>query len=103
MSRHTVVWLRDAQQDLAQLWMDSDDRQSVNVATATIDAVLAIDPQSKGQHLAEGLRKLRVAPLEVSFIVHDEDLLVEVASVKGDRISAVPAKTQQPRPPFADS
>ncbi len=38
MSRHTVVWLRDAQDDSSQIWLDSDDRQAVTRATAKIDA-----------------------------------------------------------------
>ena len=82
MSRHTVVWLQDAQAELAQIWLDSVEREAVTQATSRIDSVLAVDPQSKGQPLAEGLRKLRIAPLEVAFVARDEDRTVEVASVK---------------------
>ena len=88
MSRHTVVWLQDAQDELAQIWLDSDDREAVTQATSTIDSVLAVDPHSKGQPLAEGLCKLRIAPLEVAFIVRGEDRLVEVASVKNVQSSS---------------
>ena len=47
MSRHTVVWLQDAQDELAQIWLDSDDREAVTQATSRIDSVLAVDPHSQ--------------------------------------------------------
>jgi hypothetical protein len=82
MTRRTVIWLQQAQQELAQIWLDAQDRRAVTIASATLDAELAVDPKTKGKHLAEGLRKLRVPPLEVLFQLREGDRTVELASVK---------------------
>ncbi len=44
-----VVWRETALQQLAGVWMDSDDRVAVNRAVDAIDATLSIDPEQKGE------------------------------------------------------
>ena len=82
MSRFTVVRLERASNQLAEIWMQADDRAAVSEAANTIDVELANDPGSKGQELAEGLRRLRLPPLQIVFALKDADRVVEVARVR---------------------
>jgi len=86
MTRYTVVWLEDAQDELARIWLDAEDRQVVTQASADIDASLAVDPASKGDHLSEGLWRFRMPPLEVAFAIREQDRIVEISNVKTVRI-----------------
>jgi hypothetical protein len=85
MTRYTVVWLQDAQAQLSRTWLEAPDRQLVTNAVSAIDAELRTQPHSKGSPLSEGLRKLRVPPLEVAFAVREADRIVEVSSAKAVR------------------
>ena len=42
--KYTVVWNRRATNDLAQLWMDGDDRSDIADASNSIDEQLSRDP-----------------------------------------------------------
>jgi hypothetical protein len=84
MNRYTVTWLSGAQDQLAQIWIDSSDRQAVSQAANAIDIELATDADRKGAPVEEGLRSLYVPPLHVLFTVREPDRLVEVASVRTD-------------------
>jgi hypothetical protein len=82
MSHYTVLWLQQAQDELAQIWIESTDRKAITSATATLDNLLATDPAQQGEELAEGLRRLTVQPLQVWFEVRELDRTVEVSNVK---------------------
>ncbi len=82
MTRFTVTWWDDAVQELAQLWIDSDDRGGLTAATLEIDAELSRDPHLEGQEVSEGLRRIDVGPLRAYFIVSETDRRVEVAGIR---------------------
>ena len=82
MTRYTVVWLRDAIDDLGEIWLAAQDRNAVTVASAEIDRELAGDAMAKGKPLSEGLRLYDAAPLRAVFSVSDPDRRVEVARVR---------------------
>ncbi|MBV9126022.1 MAG: hypothetical protein JO112_21935 [Planctomycetes bacterium] len=84
MTRFTVVWIEEVQNTLATIWMGALDRQAVTSAADMIDAELAIDPNTKGTEVAEGLRVLYVPPLQVLFSVQEQDRLVEVSGIRCD-------------------
>jgi plasmid stabilization system protein ParE len=92
MTRYTVVWSLRAQNRLAQLWTDASDKKAVSAAANAIDALLAVDPQTKGTPLNENLRALAIPPLHVLFTVYELDRIVRVASV---RIEEPPAMNQE--------
>ena len=48
MIRFTVVWHSEAQDELASIWLDAADRQSVTLAANAIDRHLATDATAKG-------------------------------------------------------
>ena len=53
MTRYTVVWLRDAIDDLGEIWLAAQDRNAVTIASAEIDRELATDASAKGKPLSE--------------------------------------------------
>jgi plasmid stabilization system protein ParE len=81
MSRFTVVWTREAKDQLADIWTNATDRADVTAAAAAIDAGLLLDVADRGAPLSEGLRKLVVPPLVALFSVSEPDRLVEIAIV----------------------
>lgn len=85
MTRYTVTWLQVALDELAQLWVTTDDRQAMTDAANRIDALLGTNPAAHGQELSEGLLSLDVSPLRVLFTIREEDRLVEVSSVRADQ------------------
>jgi len=89
MSSYTVLWLKQAQDELAHLWLESGDRKSVTVAAAQIDAVLGSRPTERGEEVAEGLRRITIPPLQVWFEVREFDRTVEVSNVKLGPFSAM--------------
>jgi plasmid stabilization system protein ParE len=82
MTRYTVVWLRDAEDDLAELWVGAADRNAVTAAARVIDGELSRDAATKGVEVAEGLRAYFAPPIRVLFTVDDGDRIVEVARVR---------------------
>ena len=82
MTRYTVTWTRDAEDQLAEIWMRASDRGAVNAAQNAIDDELAVDAGQKGTEVAEGLRELTIPPLKAFFEVHEMDRRVQVTALK---------------------
>ena len=82
MTRYTVSWVRSAQDELADLWLNVLDRSAVTAATRVIDKELGEDAPVKGRELSEGLRSLFAPPLKVIFIVREDDRIAEVLRVR---------------------
>jgi hypothetical protein len=82
MTRYTVVWVQSAIDALANLWLESADRNAIAKATHEIDRELAEDAPAKGRDLSEGLRSLSALPLKAIFSANEDDRIVEVLVVK---------------------
>jgi hypothetical protein len=82
MTRHTVVWVRSALDELAVLWLAAADRAAVAAAANEVDKELSIDASVQGVELAEGLRALFCPPLRVIFTVREDDRVAEVLRVR---------------------
>lgn len=82
MTRYTVVWVQSALDELAEIWLEVSDRDSVAEAADKIDRELAEDAPAKGSELSEGLRSLFVPPLKAIFAVREADRIAEVFVVK---------------------
>ena len=81
MTRFTIVWHALAQDELARIWLDAADRQSVTLAANAVDRDLATDAMAKDIQVEGGLRELTVPPLRVVFAKGEEDRLVRVLIV----------------------
>jgi hypothetical protein len=82
VTRYTVVWLRDATDELGSVWLSAQDRNAVTAASAEIDRELANDATVKGKPLSEGLRVFDAPPLRAVYSVTEPDRKVEVARVR---------------------
>jgi plasmid stabilization system protein ParE len=82
MTRYTVVWATPALSQLAQVWIDAGDRDSVNTAAAVIDRELAGNPEAKGEAVHEGLRAFESPPLYVLYTASEPDRLVRVVRLR---------------------
>ncbi len=78
--KYTVLWTPTAEQDLAAVWLNAVDRDAVNSAANTIDAMLHRDPDTRGESRAGTVRILFVPPLGVDFDVQADDRIVYVLS-----------------------
>ena len=79
--RYTVIWVPDAEQELAAIWMAAGDRDAVTAAAHRIDQILRRYPDQKGESRPEGRRILLEPPLGVLFIVQPLDRIVYVLNV----------------------
>lgn len=81
MTRHTVIYRRSAQGDLARIWSDASDREAVAAAAHEIDLALAVDPGAKGHPLGRQ-RIYFTTVLGAVFTVSADDRLVTVLKVR---------------------
>ena len=82
MPKYTVLWHTEATNDLAELWIEAVDRRSLTIAADAIDRELSNNPISKGHELSEGLRVFVEPPLQVLFVVREDDRVAEVLRLK---------------------
>jgi hypothetical protein len=79
--RFHVNWLPNAEQELAEIWLNAPDRSAVTWASDQIDRRLQKDPDSEGESRSDGQRLLIVLPLAAVFQVFGDDLRVDVIHV----------------------
>ena len=79
--KYTVVWTATAEHELAQIWLDASDRQSVSDAANRLEAELKRDPLRFSRPTSEVFRELYLQPLVVRFNISEDDRRVTVASV----------------------
>ena len=82
MIRYTVTWHREAEEELAELWLFASDRNEVTAAVQAIDLALASDAPSTGEVVAEGLRCFTAPPLRVLFATQEADRVAQVEIVR---------------------
>jgi hypothetical protein len=64
-----VLWKKEAELELARVWLDARDRMSVTRAAATIESLLRRDPLNVGESRSGKDRIVFVRPLAVSYRV----------------------------------
>ena len=82
MNSFRVDWEPAAEDELARIWLRSNDRQAVTTAQAQADRLLGFDPLNHGRHLSEGLYCIDVPPLVVTYSVDTANRQVEVSWVR---------------------
>lgn len=81
--RYTVLWKLQAEDQLAEIWTASSDRNAVSAATHEAERLLQHDPQSRGESRLDDRRVLFVGPLRIAFRVDEGDRKVWILSVHG--------------------
>lgn len=71
-----------ATQELAAIWIVSNQRSIVNAAMETIERLLTSDPHSAGKELSEGLWAISCPPLRALYEIDDSRQDVNVQSIK---------------------
>jgi hypothetical protein len=82
MTPYRVIWEADAESLLADLWLDSVDRNSITSMQAQVDRLLARDLFQHGRLLSEGLYRIHVGCLLVNFTVEVDARIVNVTWVR---------------------
>jgi plasmid stabilization system protein ParE len=84
---YTVVWKPAAEDDLARIWNNADDRSQVSRAADTIDVILRNSPFTYSEERDSPSRVMFIEPLGVNFDVSDADCLVTVWAIwRTDRV-----------------
>ena len=79
--RYTVTWLRIAEDELTNLWIQASDRQAVTDASNRMERALRRDADQKG-YADNGQRILIDPPLAFTFTVSPDDRLVTIVWVE---------------------
>jgi hypothetical protein len=79
--KYSVVWLKAAQDLLADIWVHAPDRSAVTAASNLIDVLLARDPFADSESREGNDRVMWAKPLGVAYTVSDDDCRVTVWAV----------------------
>ena len=77
----SVQWRASALATLAHLWTQSDDRQSITLASNRLDRRLATDPMNEGESRNEDERISFEYPLQILFRVDEPRREVNVTAI----------------------
>ena len=67
--KYSVQWKPNAEQQLAQLWVDADDRDAVTAAADAVESAMQRDPENLGESRSGMNRVVFEGPLGFSFDV----------------------------------
>ena len=76
-----VIWIPEAESQLADIWLNAPDRDMVRSSAFEIDRLLAADPISSGESRPAGQRILHVLPLGIRYMVLEDESTVQVLRV----------------------
>jgi plasmid stabilization system protein ParE len=76
-----VNWSRRAEDELADLWVNAQDRNAVTAAANEIERLLARDPLGVGESRVRGQRILFAPPLGALYHVDSRRRVVKVITV----------------------
>lgn len=79
--KYTVIWQPETVNELARLWLDSADRQSLADAANEIDRLLSENPYDKRYEVVSNAGAIAVLSLGVDFQVYGHDMKVVVTAV----------------------
>jgi hypothetical protein len=81
MTRYTVAWQNSMLGELADVWLNSKNQSGVRRAADAIDQHLSVDPDKKGNLLAEDLWAITVHPLRFYYTISQNDRIVTIVGV----------------------
>jgi hypothetical protein len=83
--KFTVIWRPEAEEELAQLWVDASDRNAIARAAISFDAALRRAPLDVGESQNEPTRLAFIDPFAFIFDVFPDDCRVLVKTVWRNR------------------
>ena len=79
--KYTVVWKPEAERRLTELWMESEDQQTLADAADLLERELAVVPESLGEERDEGTRVVIMPPVGMHYRVYPDDRQVLILTV----------------------
>ena len=79
--KYTVMWAKSAEDHLADLWLQAEDRESIRRASDELDALLAERPHLVGESRSANTRIAFVSPVGMEYEISDADRTVLVLAV----------------------
>ena len=79
--KYTVVWIPEAEEELAAIWNSATDRQEIAAAANSLDAQFARNPAAVGESRPDAQRIAFCLPLGIRFQILEDDRLVRVLAV----------------------
>jgi plasmid stabilization system protein ParE len=79
--KYDVIWLPDAEQELAEVWLNAPNRNLVSQAAFGIDLSIEADPNNVGESRPNERRIFFVPPLGIIYRVLESPQRVEVIHV----------------------
>ena len=81
MPEYSVVYTREAEDRLLDLFVASADRRAFEDASHRSERQLAVDPWAEARHLTEGLYTADAEPIRLTFEVRQRDSTVLIVHV----------------------
>ena len=78
---YTVLWLPETEQELAKIWLQSNDQNRVAAAANEIDKILQHQPEELGESRDGERRIVFSPPLGVMFVINKADKKVYIINV----------------------
>jgi hypothetical protein len=78
---YAVVWIPEAEAEIARLWADGAVRPEISAAVDAMDLLLGRTPHDVGESRDGNRRILLVRPLGVSYVIKEADRIVQVNKV----------------------
>ncbi len=76
-----VLWMADAEAELASLWLVAADRKAFTQSATRLERLLRNSPATSGELVFDTVRQLTVSPIAVEYEVLEDDTRVVVFSV----------------------
>lgn len=79
--KYSVFWKKQAEDQLAEIWMTSQDRAAVSAAADGLGRMLKTDPEQLGESRFGTRRIMFIPPLRVAFRVDEDDRTVWILAI----------------------
>ena len=79
--KYHVIWMEGTDEDLANLWLNSENRAEISRDSRIADVSLSQNPEELGESREEGMRVAFFGVLGIRFRVYPDDALVQVLGV----------------------
>jgi hypothetical protein len=77
----TVVWLKSAEEELARLWLDAENRAAITSAGNAVETAMRQNPLAVGESREENQRIIIEPPLVIHCEVNLDDRVVRVGGI----------------------
>ncbi|HET6882731.1 MAG TPA: type II toxin-antitoxin system RelE/ParE family toxin [Pirellulales bacterium] len=81
MNRFAIKWRRTALNDLAEIWLTSENRSQITLAVETIEKKLSERPEQAADRQVEGLFVISEHPVRIGFTIDQASFVVTIVGL----------------------